>query len=256
MLFDVARLTANADRIDRLHGPVELEIKRASDEIRHAEQMESEEYADHVAETNRELIEELLGVALVSAQVFLTSVRNRFIALAPAYREDFKDELALDGKPVSKDMVFTCGEKLSSKVAFTDIEAINALANYWKHHDEWPKGWKEDGEWCVAVWSDQASKLQKKTIEVVTVLGMAPARVWNLQKAVEALGVEEYHELAPVREKLAAWADSLLNKAAAQIRKASPQFGAALARRVVSPYFFAGSGKRTPRDTSAGDVVR
>jgi hypothetical protein len=221
MLFEVARLVANVDRIERMHGPIELEIKRASDEITRAEQEEPEEYADRVTESNRELIEELLGVALVSAQVFLTSVRSRLVALATVYRQDLGSELAFEGKALGgapKDMLFTCGDRLSPEVMFTDIEAIDALANYWKHHDEWPKGWEQDGEWSVAVWSDKASKLQKKTIEVVTALGMAPAGVWNLQRAVEALGVERHHDLAPIRRRLAAWADSLIKKAAVQIQ--------------------------------------
>lgn len=228
VLFTLARLVANTDRLEDLHHPIEGEIKRALDKISRAERRGPEEYVDHVNETNRLLIEELLGVAMAAAQVFITAVRTRFVALARAYHQEFGTELTLGGMAVLNDPSDMNGYRLfkytgepPSQTPFTPIEAINAVANYWKHHDEWARTSKPDGEWLTTVWKDKtARRNEKRTIQIVKELGMSPSGVWNLQKAVKALGVRRYHDLTPVRRRLQAWAASLLKETEAQISMA------------------------------------
>lgn len=65
---------------------------------------------------------------------------------------------------------------------------MNAVANYWKHHDEWPEKyvpahWPGVGEvrerrWDIA----NANKDTQKTIEIVTAIGMRPDGL-NMQAA-------------------------------------------------------------------------
>ena len=225
MLFTLARLAANTDRLEDLHHPIEGEIKRALDEIGRAKRRGPEEYVDHVNETNRLLIEGLLGVAIAAAQVFLTAVRTRFVALARAYHQEFRTELTLGGMAVlngPSDMngyrLFEYTGEPSSQAPFTPIEAINAVANYWKHHEEWPRTLEPDGAWLTTVWNDKTARgNQKRTIQIVRALGMSLSGVWNLQKAVKALGVRRCHDLTPVRRRLQAWAASLLKETEAQI---------------------------------------
>ena len=227
--FELLRFAAKIEMLEAVHHPIEGEIKRALDEIRRAGRTGSEEYAEHVSETSRLLIEELLGVAMAAAQVFLTAVRTRFVALARAYYQEFGMELTLGGMTFRANRgeidgyrLFKLTGRLSTQVPFTPIEAINAVANYWKHHEEWPKTLKLDDEWRAIVWDDgKAKAIQKRAIQIVGALGMASSGVWNLQKAVKALGVRRNHDLTPVRRRLQVWAKSILKETEVQISVAN-----------------------------------
>jgi len=212
-----------------LHHPIQGEIKRTLDRIGRAERMGPEEHIDHVNETSRLLIEELLGVAFAAGQVFLTAVRTRFVALARAYHQEFGTELTLGGmagfggpSDIDGYRLFKYSGKPPTQKSFTAIEAINAVANYWKHHEEWPRTLKPRGKWLKTVWNDKTAKRnQKRTIQIVRGLGMSPSGVWNLQKAVKALGGRREYDLTPVRRTLQAWAASLLKETEAQISVAN-----------------------------------
>jgi hypothetical protein len=219
-LLSLARHDANISRIEDVHLPIESGIKWALDEISRAERKGPEEYADQVNETNLLLIEELLGVALAAAQVYLTVIRTRFVDLAYAYNRAFQTERTVGGKPVLKKQGNKKGFNLfkdtgytdepSSPATYTPIQAINAAANYWKHHEEWLCALNSAG---TLVWNDQCkNKQQQDTIKIVHQLGMSQSGVWNLQRAVKKLGVENFYDLTPVRRELREWAVSLLKQ--------------------------------------------
>jgi hypothetical protein len=228
--FALLRFVAKTDRLEDLHHPIEGEIKRALERIRRAERMGPEEYVDHVNETSGLLIEELLGLAFAAAQVFLTAVKTRFVALARAYHQEFGAELTLGGmagfggkSEKNGYSLFKYTGEPPTQASFTAIEAINAVANYWKHHEEWPRTLKPHGKWCKIVWNDKkANNIQKRTIEIARALGMSPSGgVWNLQEAVKKLGVRRDFDLTPVRRSLQAWAASLLKETEGQISAAN-----------------------------------
>jgi hypothetical protein len=224
MLLSLIHRTSRIGRIEALHHPIELEIRRALKRIGDAERTEEEAYAEQVTEVDGELIEDLLGIAFAVSQNFLTSVRTPLLALARAYHQHFGVGLTLKGKVVkdsngrARDIIFKCADELSPGVGFTRIEAINALANYWKHHEEWPRGWREGDESRLIVWNEnQAGVIQKRTIEIVTALGMSLEGTWNLREAASRLGMKRPSELAPVRLAMSDWAGSLLREARAQV---------------------------------------
>ena len=93
---------------------------------------------------------------------------------------------------------------------------MNAVANYWKHHDEWPERVDqarsiEFGETPVPHWdTSKVNKGEQKTIELVTAIGMWPNRSINMQVAADALGIAELWDLSPLRKNLDDWARCLL----------------------------------------------
>lgn len=225
--LSLLRYAARTDTLERLHESIEAEIARMVDEIRRAEEIGPEEYAEHVNETSRLLIEELLGVAMTAAQVYLTGIRCRVVGLANAYRREVKTELTLGGIPAldpSEEkgyclFKYTCEPQCQS--GYTPIEAINAIANYWKHHKEWPTTWTFGSEWSSLEWNEEKKGIYKKTIEIVTALGMARSGVWNMQVAVKELGAEgDSYDLGPVRHVLRRWTASLLREIEVQIMAA------------------------------------
>lgn len=203
------------------------EIKKLWNEIRRAERQGPEEYAELVNEDNRELIEEFLGVGVAVGQVFMTVVRKRCVAIARAYRSERGKDLTLARVPLLKSpkdvngySIFGYTGKRSARSPLPPIGAINALANFWKHHVEWPSRWvpDRDGEWLGLAWDqDGAQGNQKQTMQSVVKLGAARSGVWNLHVALKRLGVRKDDDLGPIRRILQAWAGSIVKEFEAQI---------------------------------------
>jgi hypothetical protein len=81
------------------------------------------------------------------------------------------------------DNIFKFADDLSPEISFTRIGAIYAVANYWKHHEERPKGWREGDKSRLIVWNENEDKgYQRRTLEIVTALGMSQEGIWNLLK--------------------------------------------------------------------------
>jgi hypothetical protein len=93
------------------------------------------------------------------------------------------------------------------------IELINAVANYWKHQEDWPTKEEANSGWVRTVWNVQSNHLrnhERRTIEVVASIGMTAGCTGNLRTAAKILGVTNYADLSPIREMLQVWAAELL----------------------------------------------
>lgn len=96
---------------------------------------------------------------------------------------------------------------------FTEVEAINAVANYWKHVDEWSLD-------CVEVEGDEVAwrwQGYEKTVRIVTALGMQPGSTGNLRTAAEALGINIVSDLGPLRTKVGRWASDVTRSAKQEV---------------------------------------
>jgi hypothetical protein len=182
-----------------LLSPLEQEIARV---VRQIEQAENAEDADWYTEGQCERIEELLGLVFVCAQVFITGVRTKFEALV---NEDSTDR--------NKIYALQSGLKLSG-FDFTVAEAINVVANYWKHQEEWPVRLADRGDCRVVLWNkDKMEKHPKHTAEVSEKLGMEPSSSANLRTAAKALGATEKFKLSVIKTSVLDWAENLYKRA-------------------------------------------
>src|SRR5262249_34201817 len=93
------------------------------------------------------------------------------------------------------------------------VEAINAVANYWKHAEEWLTREEKVGNRLREVWDlPNLHGKQRSTAEIVVALGLVPNSDGNLRRSVKALGARRFDDLSPIRQILRNWATELLKK--------------------------------------------
>jgi hypothetical protein len=194
ILLALLRYSTRTETLERLHDAIEQAIETASknakasdDEISLAEECDA--------------IEELLGIAFVAAQSYITSVRTRLIDIAKAYPLERGRPAIFDDRT----KIFEKSGTLPSAPRYTRVEATDAIANYWKHVDQWDtstvhgeRTWKAD---------------RYNTADIVTAIGLSPGSTGNLRTAAKAVGIRDFSNLWPIREDLAAWAKSLYQEA-------------------------------------------
>ena len=206
MLRDIAR----GDRLEQLHEPIELAIRRCRAEIDRARATVDEfekPWVDEIVNRECDQIEELLGVAFGATQVVLTAFRTRFVRLLRYCQEDLGKNVAVDSGNGGREL-FKNAPELRSGCGFTVIQAINEVANYWKHKDEWTVSHEQAEGSTVSIW---LAKTNQRTVNTVMVLGMQPSSTGNLRKATELLGVKRYEDLRPIRSKVEKWMKDLLS---------------------------------------------
>jgi hypothetical protein len=82
------------------------------------------------------------------------------------------------------------------KTGLSEIVLIDAVANYFKHHYEWPDNWID------------ASPRQQPTIDLVLKLGLSPDRNDNLDTAVQELGMST-RDMTPLSVLVQEWRQRL-----------------------------------------------
>jgi hypothetical protein len=151
---------------------------------------------------------ELLGLAFVAAQSFITLIRTELIAVNNVHLRYLKSPLSFAGSNGYDALKLA---PTLSAANCSEVEAINAVANYWKHSEEWPVSEAKSGTQVREVWV--SGKNNKRTVEIITALRLVPNSDGNLRKAAKALGVKDFEDLSPIRKILKSWATELLKKA-------------------------------------------
>ena len=131
------------------------------------------------------IIETQVGLVLVLCQSYITNVISQVHNFHSDFRVLFKDELT--GFKTSKSDLLKSFSSYYENTGYTKIEAIDHLANYFKHHQEW--GGKPE----------LLTKNAKRTADAVRKLGLdIQLSLWysrNLSKAVCPLGVSAPQQL-------------------------------------------------------------
>jgi hypothetical protein len=219
-LLRLVRLTANTDAVEQLHAAIEREIAVSSRRIDRARAKRDEEYLGVVVDDECDHIEELLGMAFVAAQTFIMRFRSRIAWASGVLQQEFKTALSFFNASKPNE-VLARGNPVRVNSAHTEIETINAVANYWKHQEDWPTTEEARGGRIGTVWDVKSPTLRRygRTIEVVISIGMTPGCTGNLRTAAEVLGVTDYADLAHIRDKLSAWAEDLSEATRLEISK-------------------------------------
>lgn len=128
------------------------------------------------------LIENLLGAAYVTCQARITAVASAVTKLAR--HVDRHDADALTARlPRDKSEVLGLGRRLSLVPTLSEVQALDALANYFKHHEQW-----EDQVRWHRLGRDDA----RRTVAVISQLGLRPSSTGNLRRGAQALGSSDY----------------------------------------------------------------
>ncbi|MGE0131317.1 MAG: hypothetical protein AB7U82_24820 [Blastocatellales bacterium] len=215
MFRDVALSRVSIDRLERLHDPVEQEIRSVYRYMESRVDTDEDQFDDFGDEL--EQIEDLLGIAFVAAQVYLTTVRTSMVRLSKDLRKP-PGVLGDDKAYTIFDYVDDEGlvNPIEPKSGLRFVRVVNAVANYWKHQDEWPTRLMpvqldNKDEAMARHWdtSKVSHKNQSDTIRIVTSIGMQPGDL-NMQVAASALGISDLWDLSPLRKVLEDWACSVL----------------------------------------------
>jgi hypothetical protein len=216
-LLHLISVAVRGESLERLHHAIESEISACSNRIDDVAASGDEDCLEFATDEECEATEQLLGLAFVAAQSFITAFRTEVAKVARISWKKFGVKLSFttDEKAYN---IFRLSPMLPAAPTFSIIEAINAVANYWKHGEEWSTVLVSSGKWGKPVW-DTASLRgnEKRTIEIVTALGLCPNSTGNLRTAAKALGVVEFDDLGVLRRVLRTWASDLKLQAATEL---------------------------------------
>jgi hypothetical protein len=104
-------------------------------------------------------------------------------------------------------MLLETGSANVAKSKYTEIQIIDAFANYFKHSDQWPLDWsKADGQ-------------SKDTIEIIQSVGAQPGSSGNMRTGAEALGCPTYNNLDSLLDKITQWRDELVKQYRTELKR-------------------------------------
>lgn len=211
-------MAVNDHTLDNLHSIVEREIALSSRRIQDASRSGDESFHEAVTDNECDRVEQLLGLAFVTAQTFITTVRSSIARLSQICKNDLGSPLSFVTSPKAHE-VLKLAEPMRNYPKYTEIEVINAVANYWKHQEEWPIRTEPKDEYREQVWDQtQMSPTEKSTVQIVASIGMAPSSTGNLRTAYEAFDLaSSYEDLSPIRDKLRTWAHALQRRAKSEV---------------------------------------
>jgi len=135
----------------------------------------SRKYYSVEQEHEMEMISLLIGASFVLGQAAITQTA----ALALKIRELAGNPSWL---PASRTEVLQTEATFNVKTRLSDLVIIDAVANYFKHHHEWPLGWS----------LDKAKGAQRSTIKIALSLGFSPeSEESSLHVALQSLALTE-----------------------------------------------------------------
>lgn len=187
---------------DVLHAIAEG-IRASMDRINELPDNSDPEWQEIVGDEESDLVENLLGAAFVVCQTQITAVTSRALRLRKRCEQHF-EFAAYTG---SANSVWSLGEPLAHLAGVSKVEMILALANYFKHHEEWPSN----------DWSKLNGK-PRKTADTIQQIGLRPGSSGNLRIAAELLGNAEYRKLDVFGDIVDTWAKKVLASAEQELR--------------------------------------
>jgi len=223
-LLRMVQLGVEDPSLERMHHAIERELRGVSKLFRKAGAKASLEYQEALIDEGCERIEELLGMAFAVAQSSITTVRTGISSASAICESNLGQRLSIapDAKAYG---TFQLGPKFGSG-PYTAAEVINAVANYWKHHEDWPTVEQPRAGRIATLWDKNGRRgNEQKTVAIVMSIGLAYGSSGNLRTAAEALGIREpYENLSPIRDVLRRWAQDVYDKTRAEItsRGATP----------------------------------
>jgi hypothetical protein len=179
---------------ERVLNEIGLAISKSNSLINQVETEKeaSQREKDWIIDDECDIVEHLLGTAFVLCQAYITSVcsvirKNHSIAKSHG--------ISLTTTEGTRPNIMRFGFS-GNNDAPSEIEIINAFANYFKHRDEWDRDWKK-------------LKQGKETAEIIERVGASSGSNSNLRQGSIALGNPEFSNTAIFFQKLEQWRNNL-----------------------------------------------
>lgn len=172
-------------------------IIEAESSITEASETGYDEYIEAVVDEETAVIEDLLGCGFVACQSYIAAVVSGVKSLHKRAKADGHQLCTTNG---TKDSIMRFRGNTVAGGNYTEIQVINAFANYFKHHEEWPRQW------------GNATGPAAETIAVIQAVGAIQASTGNLRTGSESLGNKEYKQLGAFADKLLEWSARLCSE--------------------------------------------
>lgn len=157
-----------------------------SDAIKDVEKNFDEAQEEYERDTALENVESLLGIAFVTAQTYITGVISDVNILNKG------------GEKVVKEILIRSYNESLSGSNITQIELCDAIANYFKHHDEW-------SDWL-------STPRNQKTISVLQAVGIKQSDEFPCRKAADILwSHNDSGDLTPLLNLIADWRGKIIS---------------------------------------------
>ena len=177
--------------------PIQEEIAQ---EVRHIDELpeppsgEDDFSYQSIIDDGCEAIEDLLGVAFVIVQTHITQVVSRTLAIL---RNAERMGKSFGEIRPSRDAITRTCSTLVADTQVAEVQVIDALANYFKHHDEWR------GDWV------NLTGKSRKTADIIVAVGASQGSTGNLRTGAKALGIEEFNRLERLVGIIGQWRQDL-----------------------------------------------
>jgi len=173
-------------------------IRAAGARVDDAADSDNSEWREIVNDEECELAENLLGAAFVVCQTQITAVTSRAQKAREAILRHEGGRFLAFG--VGKKCIRDLGEPLPPPANATKVDMLWALANYFKHREEWPDDWTE------------ASPETAITVSVIQQAGLTRESTGNLRTAAEYFGnPNDYTQLSIFADIIDAWAKQVVS---------------------------------------------
>jgi hypothetical protein len=149
----------------------------------------SSKYRSIEDEHDLEVVQLLAGAAFVLGQAAIVEA----ISIATKIRELAGDPPWL---PRDKSGLMRTAASIHAVTRESKITLINAIANYFKHHYEWPATWTG------------APPRQQRTIDIVRKFGFSPQYEDNIEIALRGFGLA-VNDLQPLATTVQSWREGL-----------------------------------------------
>jgi hypothetical protein len=171
------------------------------------------DYAEAVADTESDYLEELVGASFLVLQAKIRRVAKAAERLVTFMNEQYG--LKVNG--LDRQSIFKMGGTYR-KTGHSRIELIWAVGNYYKHRDEWDaEVWDNHPTAAQGADPHRQSRATRRTVEKV---GVTQSSTGNMRKAYEFFGITPYSKCEKLAEKVQAWAEEIYQRAKKECRQA------------------------------------
>ena len=228
--------------MERVLRPIRSGIQECIDIIEKAGKSGDEEYAQAVADDEVEVIEGLLGAVFVVCQTEIERV-TRHVELLHMHASNVqrpKGPVKLTTTGVGKGDVMAFGSPPVGTSTVNEIQALNAVANYFKHRLAWspdwaktlaaanpvpppapaPKGKTKGKTKSKKPKVNHKDKQTAATIRALQAIGLEQGSTGNLRTAAEALGNAGYTDIDKIVGILRTWEGNVFKAYVSELKAA------------------------------------
>lgn len=178
--------------------------RRAEKRISHAAKTHDSELLSEVFTEEDMLIEDLFGCAFVTAQTYITRIVSRIKWLHQRIMKQAGQDLKTTNAKKTTIIHRFCDPVGGTK--HSKIELIDAFANYFKHHEEWPPRW------------DEANGQPAHTIRIIRSFGASEDSPDNCRRGLAALKIDPVFNVFGLSEILREWHSKLTSAYKQELR--------------------------------------